>query len=256
MFPYDVARIISSYAWEYILHEKMDIRDIMWRNVSGNPRSYDLLLKFDMMIDWTIASGNSGAIRLLLANPDKIDWDNFSKNTHPDAIPLLRANLDKVYWGALTRNRNPMVIPILRDNIGKVELLELSENPNAIGMMKKVFREAKYDREIVGRYIDGTNPHPVSISIFMECYGDYNDDEDMEVNTGFGGMRKKPDEKRKPKYYGSISSGCNFKHDFRYDDNDLWDLSYNPAIFEKNTARITEILSGRKISARRRYIKN
>ena len=55
-------------------------------------------------LDWSFLSGNPNAIDLLEKNQDKIDWNWLSIN--PNAIHLLEKNQDKIDWGFLSLNPN------------------------------------------------------------------------------------------------------------------------------------------------------
>lgn len=132
-------------------------------------------------INWDILSGNPNSVDFLRENPDKIKWNMLSGN--PNAIELLEerikieAELDedelydlditeKISWNMLAKNPNPQVITILKANPTHINWMYLSENPNAIGLLKeKIAKEKKMEES---DYDDLYDIHKISWELLSE----------------------------------------------------------------------------------------
>ena len=143
-------------------------------------------LDYRAKIDWVHISNNPNAIELLEEklkkeqeeniddeeneyidydyeelNPAKINWTNLSLN--PSAIGMLNDNKDKIKWDQLSRNKSVGAIELLRKKIRsennlsreqledlpdskKIEWYNLSENPNAIELLRENIDKIKWDR--------------------------------------------------------------------------------------------------------------
>ncbi len=143
-------------------------------------------LDYRAKIDWVHISNNPNAIELLEEklkkeqeeniddeeneyidydyeelNPAKINWTNLSLN--PSAIGMLNDNKDKIKWDQLSRNKSVGAIKLLRKKIRsennlsreqledlpdskKIEWYNLSENPNAIELLRENIDKIKWDR--------------------------------------------------------------------------------------------------------------
>ena len=103
---------------------------------------------------------NPRAIDSLKANPKLIDWGLLCANTNPEAIELLKEkieeekklskkeleNLDqskKIDWKLLSEN--PNAIELLKENIKKINWNSLSKNPNAIELIKANLSKINWD---------------------------------------------------------------------------------------------------------------
>ena len=139
---------------EAIELSQKNIHEINWDMVSKNPNAIELLKKYPENISWHYLSTNPSdeAIKLLKANPKKIDWDYLSLNKNKEAIELLNANPEKINWVNLSEN--PEAIELLKEKIENENTLTnqeylrlgyynvvnwdlLSRNPNAIELLKE-----------------------------------------------------------------------------------------------------------------------
>ena len=116
-----------------------NIHEINWEMVSKNPNAIELLKKYPENISWHYLSKNpnQAAIELLEANPRKIDWIYLSTNSSDEAIKLLKANRDEIDWRYLSLNKNKEAIELLNANPEKINWVNLSENPEAIELLKE-----------------------------------------------------------------------------------------------------------------------
>ena len=165
-----------------VLLDWINIEKLDWNMLSQNINAIDLLKVFPNKINWKYLSKNPNAIEILTNNQDKINWKSLSANWN--AIRLLRNNKDKIHYARLSSNEsainlikeklkkekqltieeynnldysnkicfdtlssNPNAIEILKVNKDKIHWTFLSENVNALDLIKE-----KWDEEI-------TNPN-------------------------------------------------------------------------------------------------
>ena len=130
-------------------------KHIDWNELSYNPNAIDFLSlpENKKHIDWKSLSENTNlkALKLLeteiIANPNNpnIDWYHLSRNS--EAIQILKANSKKIDWKGLSYNTSDEAIEtieaiqLLKNNSDKIYWNILSYNPNAIGILKKKYKE-------------------------------------------------------------------------------------------------------------------
>jgi hypothetical protein len=124
-------------------------KHIDWNELSYNPNAIKFLSlpENKKHIDWKSLSENtnSKALELLeteiMANPNNpnIDWYHLSRNS--EAIQILKANPKKINWKGLSYNTSDEAIQLLKNNSDKISWDILSYNPNAIGILKKKYKE-------------------------------------------------------------------------------------------------------------------
>ena len=61
----------------FTLSKLINIKNIIWYELSLNPNAIELLIANPTKIDWELISRNPNAIKLLKANPTKINWDKY-----------------------------------------------------------------------------------------------------------------------------------------------------------------------------------
>ena len=61
------------------LHDWIDIDELYWRELSGNPNAIELLKENKNKINWFYLSANPNAIEILKVNKNKINWNFYQK---------------------------------------------------------------------------------------------------------------------------------------------------------------------------------
>jgi hypothetical protein len=120
-----------------------------WRALSANPNGLDIafLLKFHdsekNKIDWSLVSLHTNCVGYLETNKDKIDWCTLCDNPNLKAIQLIEkflsdGNSDKdLCWSKLSENKN--AIDLLKKYPSKIDYERLCCNPNGISLIEHVF---------------------------------------------------------------------------------------------------------------------
>jgi hypothetical protein len=149
----------------------------IWKNISSNPFSYNILMTnkecIDFkglcsntnpiilkvleqhidnikeiniafnIVDWNILSMNESdyALQILLNNQDNIVWDMFCYNTNRKAVELLLENQDKIDWKIISQNTCPLIIEFITDNFYElyhlIDFEWLSANPSAVNLLEQ-----------------------------------------------------------------------------------------------------------------------
>lgn len=171
----DYGVIIQEPYWGLL--EWIPLEKLTWNYISANPRAISLLRQYPDKINWDMASINPNAIDMLRENRDKIVWCQFAANSSPDAIPLLEEYLKNgggdesafdghpnehyLFWTRLSEN--PNALPLLKQHIEEIKwnsLLALNTNPDIIPFVQ----EHLYLEEIVSRL----SHQPFAISLLKE----------------------------------------------------------------------------------------
>jgi hypothetical protein len=124
----------------YNLKNSISISDL---SKSQNPAAIKVLQKYFDRIEWGNLSYNPYAINLLIENPKRIQWLGFSKNTDPQAIDLLRKR-----WAYEKHLKKYDIEEYKKPYIymNRIDWGYLSENINAINLLRDKFHEEEEDR--------------------------------------------------------------------------------------------------------------
>lgn len=128
-----------------VLHDWIDVNELIWRNLSANPNAVDMFYGNEDNLCFRRIVQMKEAIRFIQKNIDSLTDSEWSKlNMNPEAIDILMNNKDKIDIYELSGNING--IDIIKNYISKssiysykLNIFSLYTNPSAIDIINSHF---------------------------------------------------------------------------------------------------------------------